>query len=132
MSVDFLGKGWKFPIKVNGRGGLSFASGAQSIAEAIWIILATPPNSRIMRPEFGCGIHNYIFATNTPNMVALIIQEVQRALMRWEPRIDVLDVRAESQPETPNLLLIHVDYRIRANNTIHNLVYPFYLQEGQG
>ena len=53
MGIDFLGKGWKFPIRVNGRGGLSYASGEQSIAEAIWIILGTPPGSRIMEPEFG-------------------------------------------------------------------------------
>lgn len=130
--IDFLGKGWKFPIRVNGRGGLSYVSGAQSIAEAIWIILGTPPNSRIMQPEFGCGIHNYVFAPNNANTAATVVMEVQRALLRWEPRIDVLDVRAVSHPETPNTLLIHVDYRIRANNAFHNLVYPFYINEGAG
>lgn len=130
--ADFLGRGWKFPIRVNGRGGLSYVSGAESIAEAIWIILSTPPNSRIMEPQFGCGIHNYVFASNTPNTSALIAQEVQRALLRWEPRIDVIDVHSESHPETPNTLLIQVDYRIRANNAFHNLVYPFYINEGQG
>jgi Bacteriophage baseplate protein W len=132
MPIDFLGTGWKFPIRVNGRGGLSYASGEQRVAEAIWIILSTPPNSRIMQPEFGCSIHDYVFAPNTPNTRALIAQAVQRALLRWEPRIDVLSVRTESQPETPNALLIHVDYRIRANNAAHNLVYPFYINEGQG
>ena len=132
MPIDFLGTGWKFPIRVNGRGGLSYASGEQRVAEAIWIILSTPPNSRIMQPEFGCSIHDYVFAPNTPNTRALIAQAVQRSLMRWEPRIDVLSVRTESHPETPNALLIHVDYRIRANNAAHNLVYPFYINEGQG
>ena len=130
--VDFLGKGWKFPIRVNGRGGLSFVSNKQSIAESIWIILGTPPNTRIMEPRFGCGIHNYVFAPNNANTTATITQEVQRALLRWEPRIDVLDVRTESNPKTPNTLLIYVDYRIRANNAFHNLVYPFYINEGQG
>jgi phage baseplate assembly protein W len=130
--IDFLGKGWKFPIRVNGRGGLSYGSGAQSIAEAIWLILATPHNSRIMEPGFGCGIHNYVFAPNNANTTATIAREVQRALLRWEPRIDVLDVRTESHPETPNTLLIHVDYRIRATNAFQNLVYPFYVNEGQG
>jgi phage baseplate assembly protein W len=131
-SIDFLGKGWKFPIRVNGRGGLSFVTGEQSIVEAIWIILATPPNSRIMEPEFGCGIHDYVFAPNTPNTRAMITQAVQRALLRWEPRIDVLNVTATSQPEMPNLLEIHMDYRVRANNAYHNLVYPFYVNEGKG
>jgi uncharacterized protein len=132
MEAEFLGTGWKFPVRINGRGGLSYTSGAQSVSEAIWIILSTPPSSRIMEPEFGCGIHSYVFAPNTPNVTATITSEVQRALLRWEPRIDVLEVRALSEPERPNLLLIDVDYRVRANNTFHNLVYPFYLNEGQG
>jgi uncharacterized protein len=130
--IDFLGKGWKFPIRVNGRGGLSYVAGEQSIAEAIWIILSTPPNSRIMEPEFGCGIHNYVFAANNANTMATVAQEVQRALLRWEPRIDVLNVHAEAHVETPNLLLVQVDYRIRANNAFHNIVYPFYINEGRG
>ncbi|MCA9953095.1 MAG: GPW/gp25 family protein [Anaerolineales bacterium] len=132
MTIDFLGKGWKFPIRVNGRGGLSYVSGAQSIAEAIWIILATPPNSRVMEPAFGCGIHSYVFAPNNANTVATVSQEVRKALLRWEPRIDVLDVRVDTHLETPNVLLIYVDYRIRANNAFHNLVYPFYINEGGG
>jgi uncharacterized protein len=132
MAIDFLGKGWRFPIRVNGRGGLSYASGEQRVAESIWIILSTPLNSRVMQPEFGCSIHEYVFEPNTPNTRALIAQAVQSALLRWEQRIDVLSVRTESHPETPNALLIHVDYRIRANNALNNLVYPFYINEGQG
>lgn len=129
---DFLGRGWRFPIRVNGRGGLSFVSGEESIAESIWIILSTPRNTRIMRPEFGCGIHEYIFAPSNPNTIAIISTEVHRALLRWEPRIDVVDVLAETHPEAPHVLLIQVDYRIRANNAFHNLVYPFFINEGQG
>ncbi len=129
--IEFLGRGWKFPIRVNGRGSLSYTAGEQRIGESIWTILSTPTNTRIMLPEFGCGIHDYLFAPNTPTTRAMVSQSVERALMRWEPRIDVLTVSAESHPETPNTLLIHVDYRIRANNTSHNLVYPFYIREGQ-
>ena len=129
--ADFLGTGWRFPIHVNGRGGLSFVSGEQSIAEAIWIILSTPLNSRVMEPRFGCGIHSYVFAPNNANTLATVAQEVQRALLRFEPRIDVIDVRVETHPETPTTLLVHVDYRIRANNAFHNLVYPFFINEGR-
>ena len=83
-----------------------------------------------MEPEFGCGIHNYVFAPNNPNTRALIVQEVCQALMRWEPRIDVLNVSADSESEAPNTLFVNVDYRVRANNAVHNLVYPFYINEG--
>lgn len=128
--TEFLGRGWKFPVRINGRGGLSWSEGEESIAEAIWIILGTPKRTRIAEPEFGCGIHDLVFAPGNPNTLALVRREVQQALTRWEPRIDVLDVRAVSHPEEPNLLDVTVDYRIRANNAMHNLVYPFYINEG--
>lgn len=130
--ADFLGTGWKFPIRVNGRGGLSYVSGAQAIEESIWIVLSTPPGSRVMEPAFGCGIHRMVFAPNNANTRATIQQEVERSLLRFEPRIDVLSVRAEAAPDSEATLLIHVDYRIRANNAFHNLVYPFFINEGEG
>lgn len=126
----FLGQGWKFPVRPNGRGGLSYAAEENSIVDAIWIILGTPHGSRIMLPEFGCGIHDFTFAPNNANTIALINQQVQQALVRFEPRIDVLSVTAAAHPENPNTLLINVDYRVRANNALHNLVYPFYISEG--
>jgi phage baseplate assembly protein W len=128
----FLGKGWRFPIRVNGRGGLDYAEGDQLIEQSIQLILSTPPGSRIMRPEFGCGIHDFVFASNTSNMRALIAGAVERALTRWEPRIDVLSVQARSSADAEHVLLIHVNYRIRANNAFHNLVYPFFINEGEG
>jgi uncharacterized protein len=127
---DFLGQGWAFPVRVNARGGLDWSAGAKSIAEAIWIILDTPRRSRIMEPEFGCGLHDYVFAPNSANTRAVIAAEVRAALVRWEPRIDVLAVNVEPQVDAQNTLLIEVDYRTRANNAVRNLVYPFFLNEG--
>jgi len=83
-----------------------------------------------MLPEFGCGIHDLVFAPDNPGTIALVVQNVRKALVRYEPRIDVLEVTAESALESQNLLLIRVNYRIRANNAIGNLVYPFYIREG--
>ena len=128
--AEFLGTGWRFPIRVNGRGGLDWSSGETAIAEAVWIILSTPRRSRIMEPEFGCGIHDYVFAPNTAATRAGIETEVQTALIRWEPRIDVLRVAATEHTDAPNTLLVEVDYRIRANNAARNIVYPFYINEG--
>lgn len=131
MNRSILGTGWKFPIMINGRGGFSLAREEQDVAEAIWIILATARGERMMLPDFGSGIHNYVFAPNNANSRGAIAHQVQEALIRWEPRIDVIDVRADEDPSQPNLLLIQIDYRIRSNNAFHNLVYPFFLQEGQ-
>ena len=84
-----------------------------------------------MLPEFGCGIHELTFSVNDSRSVAMITHLVRDALIRYEPRIDVLDVGADSPPEQPNLLLIRVNYRIRVTNSIGNLVYPFYITEGR-
>lgn len=130
MADAFLGQGWRFPVRVNARGGLDWSSGEDSIQEAIWTILATPRRSRVMEPTFGCGIHDYVFQPDNPAVRAAIIDEVRSALIRWEPRIDVLRVSAASPPDTANTLLISVDYRVRANNAARNIVYPFYLTEG--
>lgn len=82
-----------------------------------------------MLPEFGSGIHDYVFAPNNPATRGSIAYEVQKALVEFESRIDVESVRVESFPESDNRLLILIDYRVRSNNAKRNLVYPFYLTE---
>ena len=129
MAREFLGTGWKFPIRVNARGGIALSQHEQDIEEAIWSIIATAKGERVMEPDFGCGIHEYVFAPNDPATRNSIAYEVQKSLAEYEPRIEVAAARAEAPPETPNRLLIHVDYRVRSNNQKRNLVYPFYLQE---
>jgi phage baseplate assembly protein W len=129
MPREFLGVGWKFPIRVTARGGLSFSRHEQNIEEAIWIILSTAKGERVMEPDFGCGMHEYVFAPNNPGTRGAIAYEVQKALTEFEPRIDVESVRVDSFPESDNQLLIYVDYRVRSNNAKRNVVYPFYLTE---
>ncbi len=129
MPREFLGQGWKFPIRVNARGGLSFSSHEQNIEEAIWIVLSTAKGERVMLPDFGCGIHDYVFAPNTPATRGSIAYEVQKSLAEYEPRIDVDSVRVESFPGSENQLLVYVDYRVRSTNSKRNLVYPFFLTE---
>ena len=130
IGQGFLGKGWKYPIRVNARGGLDWSQSDASISEAIWIILSTPRRSRIMEPDFGCAIHDYVFAPNNPATRATVEAEVRTALVQWEPRIDVIGVRATAHDDAPETLMIEVDYRTRANNAAHNIVYPFYINEG--
>jgi phage baseplate assembly protein W len=129
MAREFLGVGWKFPIRVNARGGLSFSRHEQDIEEAIWILLGTAKGERVMQPDFGCGIHEHVFAPNDPGTRGVLAFEVQRSLADYEPRVLVDDVRVDDFPGAPNRLLICVDYRVRSTNAKRNLVYPFYLQE---
>jgi phage baseplate assembly protein W len=126
MNVDFLGKGWSFPV--SGPGGhIAIADSTDSIRQAIWIILATAPGERMMRPDFGCGIHRLVFEINDVRTRTRVAEEVRYALTLWEPRIDVLDVNIETKGRG-ELLLINIQYRVRTTNNLFNIVFPFYLE----
>jgi len=128
--AGFLGRGWPFPVVGDGRGQLRFVENEDAIEKAIRIVLGTSPGERAMRPEFGCGIWELVMEPNTAQLQGRVQARVREALVRWEPRIDVLDVRVQSPPEQKHVLLLRIDYRIRSNNAFYNLVYPFFLQEG--
>jgi uncharacterized protein len=128
---DFLGQGWAYPL--TGRGvGPRWASGADKIRQGIWLVLSTAPGERVMVPEFGCGIHDLVFSANTAGLRGLVAAEVRDALSRWEPRVDVLDVRVETPGDARNRVVISIGCRIRENNAALNLVYPLFLDEGVG
>ncbi|MEO6771486.1 MAG: GPW/gp25 family protein [Kofleriaceae bacterium] len=126
----FLGTGWKFPLQVTPAGAIATSSEEQKIEESILLVLSTAPGERLMLPDFGCGIHDLVFAPNNSSTVTTVVDLVRRALTKYEPRIDVIDVTAETSNEQQNLLLIRVDYRVRDNNAMANLVYPFFITEG--
>lgn len=115
---------------VSPAGSIDYVDSEDSIEQSIRILLGTSPGERVMRPEFGCGIWDLVMEPNTAQLHGRAQLRVRDALVRWEPRIDVLDVRIESPPEQKNVLLIRIDYRVRSNNAAYNLVYPFFLQEG--
>ena len=126
--MSFLGIGWAFPVTAGPDGATALtASGEDTVRQAVWTILSTAPGERVMRPDFGCGIHDLVFDVMDVGTVATVARMVQEALDRFEPRITVLDVRAAPDPAEPNLLLVEIDYEIRSSNSRANLVYPFYL-----
>jgi phage baseplate assembly protein W len=131
MTSEFLGVGWGFPIAPIARDDqtedIALVRHEESIQQAIWIILSTAPGERLMRPDFGCGIHDLVFAVSSPGTEAQIASEVRQALLRWEPRIEALEVKVAPAPADPSQLLIDISYRARATNNRFNLVYPFYL-----
>jgi phage baseplate assembly protein W len=126
----FRGKGLAFPLSVDPQGRLATASAERKIEQAVWLILSTAKRERVMRPDYGCGIHDLVFSPGTPQSVGQIVDQLRRALVAQEPRIDVLDVTGEIPPGEPNLLLLRIDYRIRENNALANMVYPFFITEG--
>lgn len=130
MDRDFLGVGWKFPIQVAPNGKIAQSRFEQKIEEAIYLVLSTAPKERPMLAKFGCGIHDLVFSPNNPATSAEIVSSVREALTQFEARIDLLSVDVSSPSDEGNVLLIRIDYRVRANNARANLVYPFYITEG--
>ena len=129
ISDEALGSGLEFPFRINQRGGLAVANDHEKVRQSIWMILSTAKGERVMRPDFGCGIHSFVFATLNAANLTQIKSAVREALLRWEPRIDLkhVDLLADNQR---NRLQIDVAYRIRSTNSVANLVYPFYLRPG--
>lgn len=130
MDRAFLGVGWKFPPQVTPGGAVATSSQEQKIEESIYLVLSTAQRERPMLPAYGCGIHDLVFAPDNPGTVAEVSAAVRGALVAHEPRIDVLSVDVAAAPGQRNVLLIRVDYRVRANNARGNLVYPFFITEG--
>jgi uncharacterized protein len=128
MDNEFLGTGWSFPVTTDAPGQVRMASADESIRQSIWTILSTSPGERVMRPDFGCGMHDMVFGVNGAGTANAVAVAVRQALSRWEPRIDVLDVYAVPDPAEPSRLLIEINYQVRSTNSRSNLVYPFYLE----
>jgi len=126
MSKPFLGVGWGFPLALDERGFFNTAEYEESVRQSIWIILGTAKGERVMRPDFGCGIYDLVFEINSASTAGRVTQAIRQALLLFEPRIDVLDIQV--QPAAGGeVLLISIDYEVRATNNAFNLVYPFYL-----
>ena len=130
-SDDFIGNGWAFPAGINRNGSVRLVTGTEEVDAAIRMILSTVPGERVMRPDFGCQIHDLVFAPNDASTAGLASFYVEEALALWEPRIHVLSVRAAPDQESPERLLVHIDYEIKATYDRRTLVFPFYRIPGE-
>jgi phage baseplate assembly protein W len=125
---SFKGIGWAFPVNVDDQARIALARLDDSIRQSILLIVGTARGERVMRPTFGCGIHDLVFAPNDATTAALVSFEVRESLIDWEPRIEVLNVQVTQDVEEGSKLLINLQYRVRSTNNVFNLVYPFYLE----
>jgi uncharacterized protein len=128
---DFLGRGWTMPVDLDPRTGLVATSEYEdNIRQSILIVLETAPNERVMRPNFGCGIHDLVFTAVDTTTIQRIRSVIEEALRRYEARIEVLGVTVDEDATSEGMLLIELEYRVRKTNQIGNLVFPFYFREG--
>ncbi len=128
---DFLGRGWKFPVQVDEvTGAIKMSEYEEDIKEAIRVILMTRKGERMMLPQFGCGIQEFAFEIMEPSILLQMQMEIQNALIIWEPRITDIQVQVETDPEREGRLNIFISYVVRSTNSPYNLVYPYYIHEG--
>lgn len=129
---DFLGRGWASPVALDPRTGrVATAAYEEDIRQSILIILETAPGERVMRPDFGCGIHELAFAAMDSTTLERVRSLVQEALRRYEARVDVIGVEVDAvSAATDGRLLVELEYRVRKTNQVGNLVFPFYFREG--
>lgn len=128
---EFLGRGVKFPLQIDpGTGKLAMVDQEEDIREAIGIILNTVQGERVMRPEFGSNIIDYVFAPVSSSTRHSLAQEVREQLLYQEPRIVGLEVEYGEMDRTSGNILIRVSYTVRSTNNRYNQVYPFYVTEG--
>jgi phage baseplate assembly protein W len=131
VARNFLGKGWKYPVEVDRAGGIAMSDLDESIRQSIHIILGTAPGERVMRPQFGCNIHDLVYAPNNLNTASLAAHFCIEALTKWEPRIEEVEATADPSPDSPNRLDISIKYKVRSTNNSRNLVYPFYIRRSE-
>ncbi len=125
-----LGRGWASPARVEAAGEAALEAGAEKVRQSVRLILGTRRGERVMRPDFGAGLEDFLFEPISTTTAALLGHRVETALVQWEPRIDVTEVRVEVGDRRLGRLDIVIGYRIRTSNTFYNLVYPFFLHEG--
>jgi Bacteriophage baseplate protein W len=130
VSDEFIGRGWAFPLRTDPTGGIALVAREREIEEAIRLVLGTSPGERPMRPEFGCRIHDYVFASADGATASAIAAEVRDAIRRWEPRVDVEDVQVSFDARDAAVMYIDIKYAIRRTNDRRNLVFPFYVIPG--
>ena len=125
--TEIIGSGLAFPLQVDRRGGIALARDETDIEQAIELILSTAPGERPMRPEFGCGVHDFVFDSIDASTIGKMENAIRDALDHWEPRIVVDTVEFDLSDVNEGRLMIDIGYRVRVTNTMRNLVYPFYV-----
>jgi phage baseplate assembly protein W len=127
---DFRGNGWRFPIRPEAGGGLGYVGLDDNVAQSVELLLRTAAGERLMRPEFGTTAPSLVFEADSEPNLARLEQALADALRRWEPRVEVEQVRADPALTRDGLVEVTITYRVLRTNTQRNLVFPFYLLAG--
>ena len=127
---NFLGRGWSFPPSFSAGGAdVATVAGEDDIEQSLGLLLATRRGERVMLPDFGCDLAEFLFEEISPALVGQVRDLVSDAILNHEPRVLLNSVEVSDERAGEGLLLVEIDYQVRATNSRYNLVYPFYLRE---
>ena len=129
--IKFLGTGWGFPPTFSrSPEKVHMVSEKEDIWESIFILLSTTPGERIMQPEYGCNLKRLAFEINDTTLMATFNHIIYHALLNFEPRVNFIEAKIIERDELDGVLYIEISYTIITTNTRHNIVFPFYLDQG--
>ena len=129
----FMGTGIKFPFGIDpATNRIAMVSAEDDIKEAIRIILRTNLGERVMMPEFGTPAKDFVFTDSRAERIAALEDTVLEALEQWEPRIMDIEVSIPNSAGNREMLEVNIQYTVRTTNNQFNMVYPFYMMEGEG
>jgi phage baseplate assembly protein W len=127
----WMGRGWAYPVMVDPlTGDIAMSVYEEDIRQSLRIILGTARGERVMRPAFGCGIHDLVYDALDTALVTRIEAQVRESVLRYEARIELLAVSVDTSDFLRGRLVVQIEYRVRQTNQRDNLVYPFYFREG--
>lgn len=128
---DFLGRGWRFPVAIDPTSGsIAMSEFERDIRESITIILSTARGERVMRPDFGCGIQDLVFASMNTSTLGLFESNIRESIIQFETRVEILRLEISTANADDGHLEVDLYLRVRDTNHEFNMVYPFYLKEG--
>lgn len=131
MNLPFLGRGWSFPPAFSKHSSrVEMLEQEADIASSLEILLGTTPGERVMLADYGCNLQELLFENIDTTLTTLMVDKIRSAILYYEPRIDVESVRLDDRPDLEGVVLIHINYRVRATNSRFNFVFPFYKNEG--
>lgn len=128
---DFLGRGWSFPPEFNiSSKTVEMTEKVDDIYKSLEILLSTRVGERVMQPKYGCNLDELIFESLDTATKTLIIDKIKTAILYFEPRIDAKKIELNTSNELEGIIVLEIEYVVRATNSRFNFVYPFYRSEG--
>lgn len=129
----FLGTGWVFPPTFNKTTGtVEMVSDEEDISQSLTILLSTSLGERVMQPDYGCNLNDYVFEGLNSTTIGYIKERVANSILYYEPRIVAERIEVTSAGSVDNLegrFFIEITYTIPGTNSRFNYVYDFYKNE---